>query len=144
MIGRACEFYSETAFISIASELAMAGETVTLIGSGQPNPGAPYRFVRAASVAREKFELLPSVPGLRNECVYEEFTFIPHFLYRYRHTDLDVTVTCSYLLPIYTSEPRFHLHDPWVGTERSDAAGLAQEAVPGLAYSLCDGVVVIE
>jgi hypothetical protein len=39
---------------------------------------------------------------------------------------------------------RFHLHDPRVGTERSDAAGLAQEAVPGLAYSLCDGVVVIE
>jgi glycosyltransferase involved in cell wall biosynthesis len=52
--------------------------------------------VRAASVAREKFELLPSIPGFRNESAYEDFTFIPDFLYRYRRTDFDVTVTCSY------------------------------------------------
>jgi glycosyltransferase involved in cell wall biosynthesis len=91
-----CARGAETAFISVATELAKAGETVTLIGSGRPNPEAPYRFVRAASMAREKFESLPSIPGLRNECAYEELTFIPHFLYQYRRADYDITVTCSY------------------------------------------------
>ena len=87
---------AEIAFISIATELAKAGDAVTLVGSGQARPGMPYKFVHAASVAREKFECCPSLPPLRNECSYEELTFVPDFLLRYRPADYDVTITCSY------------------------------------------------
>ena len=87
---------AEIAFTSVASELGKAGETVTLIGSGQEQAGTPYRFLRVASVRRENFEIFPSVPVLRGECAYEELTFIPGLLRRYRPADYDVTITCSY------------------------------------------------
>ena len=87
---------AEIAFIAVAKEFAKAGETVTLIGSGQPRPGTPYRFLHAASVPRERFETSPSLPVLRNEYCYEELTFVPDFLFRYRPSEYDVTVTCSY------------------------------------------------
>jgi glycosyltransferase involved in cell wall biosynthesis len=87
---------AEIAFISIASELAKAGDAVTLVGSGRARPGTPYNFVHAASVARENFERCPSLPALRNDCAYEELTFVPDLLLRYRPADYDVTVTCSY------------------------------------------------
>lgn len=87
---------AETAFVSIARELAKAGDSVTLIGSGQSGVAVPYRFLRAPSLARENFESLPSIPLLRNECSYEELTFIPTFLQQYRPADYDVTLTCSF------------------------------------------------
>jgi glycosyltransferase involved in cell wall biosynthesis len=87
---------AEVAFISVARELAAAGESVTLIGSGDNDNTTLYRFVRAHSLRRENFELLPSMPVLRNEYVYEEMTFAPSLLLRYRPADYDVTVTCSY------------------------------------------------
>jgi glycosyltransferase involved in cell wall biosynthesis len=87
---------AEIAFISVANELAKAGDTVTLIGSGQDRPGAPYRFLHALSAVREQFESFPSMPVLRNEYAYEEFTFLPGLLRQYRPADYDVTVTCSY------------------------------------------------
>lgn len=87
---------AEIAFISIASELAKTGDAVTLIGSGRERSGTPYRFLHAASIRREKFELFPSIPGLRNEGAYEELTFVPDFLLRYRPADYDVTIACSY------------------------------------------------
>ncbi len=87
---------AEVALISVATELAKAGDLVTLIGSGQPPAGAPYRFLRATSIARERFESLPAIPILRNEYAYEELTFIPGLLRRYRPAEYDVTVTCSY------------------------------------------------
>ncbi len=46
---------AEMAFISVAKELIAAGDSVTLIGSGEPTPGTPYRFIRAESVARGGF-----------------------------------------------------------------------------------------
>ena len=88
------------AFISVANELANAGDTVTLIGSGRVRSGAPYRYLRAASISRQKFESFPSIPPLRNEYAYEELTFIPSLLRRYRPADYDVTLTCSYPLSI--------------------------------------------
>jgi glycosyltransferase involved in cell wall biosynthesis len=91
-----CARGAETAFISIASELAKTGDTVTLMGSGQAGNDTTYRFLRTASVWRENFESFPSVPLLRNDCAYEELTFVPDLLRRYRHADFDVTVTCSY------------------------------------------------
>ena len=84
------------AFISIANELAMLGDAVTLIGSGHFDATTPYRFLRAVSVRRERFENFPSVPVLRDEYAYEEFTFVPDLLRRYRPKDYDVTLTCSY------------------------------------------------
>jgi len=87
---------AEIAFISVARELARAGETVTLIGSGPERAHTPYRFLQAKSIAREHFQTFPTMPLLRNDCAYEELTFIPGLLRRYRPADYDVTVTCSY------------------------------------------------
>ncbi len=87
---------AEVAFISIANELAKAGNFVTLIGSGKPAAATPYRFLRAASVAREKFETLPKMFILRSEWTYEELTFAPALLWQYRPAEYDVTLTCSY------------------------------------------------
>lgn len=87
---------AEIAFISVASELAKAGESVTLVGSGPRQEATPYRYVRAPSIRREWFESLPSIPGLRDECAYEELTFGPSLLYSYRPADYDVTIACSY------------------------------------------------
>ncbi len=87
---------AEIAFISVARALARLGVSVTLIGSGSPRPAEPYHFMRAASMARGGFESFPSIPVFRNDCVYEEFTFIPGLMQRYRPSDYDVTLTCSY------------------------------------------------
>jgi glycosyltransferase involved in cell wall biosynthesis len=87
---------AEVAFISVATELAKAGDEVTLIGSGQSPEGAPYRFLRASSTARENFESFPTMPMLRNEYAYEELTFVPGLLRQYRPEEYDVTLTCGY------------------------------------------------
>jgi glycosyltransferase involved in cell wall biosynthesis len=87
---------AEVAFIAIAKELARLGETVTLIGSGTSRDNTSYRFLHAGSIARHKFESLPALPALRNEFAYEDLTFIPSLLVRYRPADYDVTLTCSF------------------------------------------------
>ena len=87
---------AEIAFISIADELAKAGDAVTLIGSGPPRPAASYRYLRAPSLKRVHFESFPSLPVLRNEYAYEELTFVPGLLWRYRPADYDVTLTASF------------------------------------------------
>jgi glycosyltransferase involved in cell wall biosynthesis len=87
---------AERAFTSLATELVELGDSVTLIGSGQPLAGAPYGFLRAASVRRENFESFPRMPVLRSQFVYEELTFVPAFLRKYRPMEYDVTVSCSY------------------------------------------------
>ena len=87
---------AEAAFIAVARELNKLGDTITLIGSGAPQPDSPYHFIHAASVRRERFESFPFLPLLRNEYTYEELTFVPNLLRRYRPQDYDVTLTCSY------------------------------------------------
>ena len=87
---------AETAFISIANELTKLGDNVTLIGSGHERTATLYRFIRAASVPREKFKFFPSLPVLRSEYNYEELTFVPDLIRQYRPRDYDVTLTCSY------------------------------------------------
>jgi glycosyltransferase involved in cell wall biosynthesis len=87
---------AEIAFIAVAKELVKFGDAVTLIGSGERRDGSPYRFLRASSLRREHFERFPSLPILRNEYCYEELTFVPELLFRYRPTEYDITVTCSY------------------------------------------------
>jgi glycosyltransferase involved in cell wall biosynthesis len=74
----------------------MFGDSVTLIGSGAHRYGAQYQFIRAGSVDRKYFERFPSIPPLRDECGYEELTFIPSLFCQYKPNDYDLTVTCSY------------------------------------------------
>jgi glycosyltransferase involved in cell wall biosynthesis len=87
---------AEVAFIAAASALARGGDDVTLIGSGAARPGSPYRFLHAGCIRRERFEAMPSLPGLRDDCAYEELTFACGLLTRYRPADYDVTLTCGY------------------------------------------------
>lgn len=87
---------AEVAFTSLASELARQGNQVTLIGSGHAWPETGYDFLHAGAVARETFERWPQIPVLRGDTAYEEATFAPGLLRRYRPDDYDVTVTCSF------------------------------------------------
>lgn len=88
---------AEVAFESVAQALADSGDyQVTLVGSGPPRPGAPYRFVQARCVPRERFEGFPCLPGFRTESHYEEASFVPRFLRAFSPSDYDVVVTCSY------------------------------------------------
>jgi glycosyltransferase involved in cell wall biosynthesis len=87
---------AEIAFISVAKELAKLGHTVSLIGSGTEREGTPYRFLRAGSMSRETFRAFPSIPLLRNDCAYEELTFISGLARAYRPKEYDITLTCSY------------------------------------------------
>ena len=87
---------AEVAFIAVASELARAGHAVTLMGSGPPRPDAPYNFIHAPALARETFEAFPHLPLLRNETGWEEASFAPGLLARYRPGDFDITATCAF------------------------------------------------
>lgn len=88
---------AEVALESIAGELARSGKhEVTLIGSGEPRPGDPYKFLHAACVPRERFEGWPSIPGLRSDTAYEELSFLPGLLRRFDPSTQDIVVTCSY------------------------------------------------
>ena len=87
---------AEVAFIEVASALAKAGDEVTLIGSGLPRAGTRYRYIGAPSLDRSLFNRFPSLPLVRNEYAYEELTFAPGLLSRFRPSAFDVTVTCSY------------------------------------------------
>lgn len=87
---------AEVALNALATELAIGGDDVTIIGSGDPKPSQPYEFFRARSLQREGFEHFPSLPIFRSETVYEEASFAPGLLYRYRPRNFDITATCSY------------------------------------------------
>lgn len=87
---------AEVALTSVATELARGGDAVTLIGSGQPRDGTPYRFIHAGAVGRARFERMPHLPALRNDTAYEEASFVPGLLRHYRPADYDLTVACSF------------------------------------------------
>jgi glycosyltransferase involved in cell wall biosynthesis len=87
---------AEIALISVAKELANRGNSITVIGSGSDRASCPYRFLRANSIRRECFERFPMFPPFRSEYAFEEFTFVPGLLWKYRPSEYDATVTCSY------------------------------------------------
>jgi glycosyltransferase involved in cell wall biosynthesis len=88
---------AEVALESIAGELARRGDyDVTVIGSGEPRPGDPYKFLHADCVPRERFEHWPSMPVFRSDTSYEELTFLPGLLRRFDPSEQDIVVTCSY------------------------------------------------
>lgn len=84
------------AFTTLASELGRDGSGVTLIGAGFPQPNTSYQFLHAGAVRRERFEQMPKFPPFRGDTAYEEATFVPGLLRRFRPTDYDITMTCSY------------------------------------------------
>ena len=87
---------AEVAFIAVARELAKLGHEVTLIGSGDTRAGEPYRYLHAPAIARERFERFPKLPTLRGETSWEEATFVPGLLARYRPSRYDLTATCAF------------------------------------------------
>ncbi|WP_205214988.1 glycosyltransferase family 4 protein [Sphingomonas ginsengisoli (ex An et al. 2013)] len=82
--------------MSVASGLASHGHAVTLFGAGHADADTSYAFARSPLIARERFERFPKVPVFRGDTTWEEATFLPGFLRRYRPQDFDVTLTCSY------------------------------------------------
>ena len=104
---------AEVALLSIATELAKRGNSITLIGSGPPKPSIPYTYLRANSIRREHFERFPKLPLLRGETLYEELTFIPGLWWNYRPLEYDLTITCSYPFTNWLLRaPRFHARRP--------------------------------
>jgi glycosyltransferase involved in cell wall biosynthesis len=88
---------AEVAFEAVATEIANLGlDEVTLIGSGEPISGRPYRFQQIGLITRERFERVPKFPPFRSESIDEEATWVLNALRQYRSRDADVTVTCSY------------------------------------------------
>jgi len=87
---------AEIAFLQIASNLPAFGDEVTVIGSGPTRPGAPYRYIQAPVMSRDRFERYPRIPALRSETGWEDASFMPGLLKAFRPTDFDVTITCGY------------------------------------------------
>ena len=70
------------------------------------------------------------------DCAYEELTFIPHFISRYRPVDYDVTLTCSYPFTNWMLR-RPALARAALGTflSRKTAIGLRMQTSPSTDYS---------
>ena len=89
---------AETAFIELARALAAHPDVqVTLFGSGSDVPeGLDLR--QAGCVPREQFERWPHMPVLRNDCCYEEMSFIMSLISRhtFRRRDFDAAIHCTF------------------------------------------------
>lgn len=135
---------AEVAFLAVATGLANAGHEVTLIGSGPPLPGRPYRYIRAASIPRRRFERFPTMPLFRSDTSWEELSFVPGLLARYRPGDFDATLSCSYPFTNWA------LRRPVIGGKRPAHIFVTQNGVwPAVSnrseFRLfgCDGLVCI-
>jgi len=87
---------AETAFESLAVELAKLDQSVTLIGAGRPIHGRPYQFIHASCISRNWFTHFPRLPYLRSHYAYEELTFAANLWRKFRPADYDITVTCGF------------------------------------------------
>lgn len=87
---------AEVAFIEVARQLALLEHEVTVFGSGDPRSAEPYQFVHVPAVRRERFERWPRLPPLRSETGWEEASFAPGLLVKYRPRKFDVVATCAY------------------------------------------------
>ncbi len=89
---------AETAFSQIARHLAQLPDMeVEAFGSGgQGLEGVTSHHVPC--IPRERFERWPQIPCFRNECNYEELTFVLGLIFgrRYQPRRFDVAVACSY------------------------------------------------
>lgn len=84
------------ALLAVADHCARAGDAVTVMGAGAARTGVPYTFHHVPAIDRTRFERMPSVPVFRGDTAYEEASFAPGLLARFRPGDYDATITCSY------------------------------------------------
>lgn len=130
------------AFIAVASELARSGDDVTLIGMGPQLPDRPYRYIQAGAIPRERFEHFPTMPFFRNETGWEDATFVPGLLRRYRPADYDVTVTCSFpFTSLALRRPARHRPPHVFVTQNGDWPATSDQSEFRLFD--CDGLVCI-
>jgi glycosyltransferase involved in cell wall biosynthesis len=87
---------AEVALLSVARELALGGEDVTVAGSGPPREATPYSYISVPSVRRETCEALPTFPPFRSETAWEDATFALNLLRKGRLCQYDASVTCSF------------------------------------------------
>jgi glycosyltransferase involved in cell wall biosynthesis len=87
---------AEVALLSVAQELAVLGNDVTVFGSGAPRRGTAYRFRHVPAIPRERFERFPFFPPLRSDVLWEDMTFAAALLRHYRPADFDAALTCSF------------------------------------------------
>lgn len=88
---------AEVAFESVAAEIGRTGfDDVTVFGSGPPLPGRPYKYRQLGIVRRERFRRAPKLPVLRSDTAYEEATFAASFISKYRPSETDIVLSCSY------------------------------------------------
>ena len=90
---------AEVALLSVASELARAEDEITVLGSGEPRPQAPYVYHSLPSIRREWFEAFPKFPPLRSETAWEDATFAANLALREPLSAYDATITCSFPFP---------------------------------------------
>jgi glycosyltransferase involved in cell wall biosynthesis len=133
---------AEVAFIEVARQLAGLGHHVTLFGSGEERPHEPYRFVHVPTLRRERFERWPSVPALRGDTGWEEASFLPGLLAKYRPGDFDIAATCTFPFTQWV------LRRPTLGGQRPKTVFITQNGDwPAYAnhweyrFFGCDGLV---
>lgn len=87
---------AEVALLSVAEELARMGNSVLVIGTGAPRPGASYGYRQVRAINRRKLEKLPNFPPFRSETAWEDAFFAWGLRQAYRPEDYDLTVTCNF------------------------------------------------
>ena len=134
---------AEVAFEAIATEVARLGlDEVTVVGSGPDRAGRPYQYRSHRLIPRERFERFPKFPVFRTEFIYEESTWVAGYLPRYRPSETDITVTCSYPFVnwMLTRWPPFRSRPAHVFvTENGDHPAFADHRE--YRFFRCDGLV---
>lgn len=87
---------AEVAFEQIGAGLVREGFEVTLMGTGDPIPDRPYKYIQGKKKPRTYFESFPKFPPLRSEYRWEEMSFMPSIFKKVKAANFDITVTCSY------------------------------------------------
>ena len=87
---------AEIALLAVASELARAGQRVTVIGAGPPREGCAYAYRQASAINRRQLERMPFVPPFRSETAWEDASFAVSLLRAYAPHAFDVTLTCNF------------------------------------------------
>jgi glycosyltransferase involved in cell wall biosynthesis len=89
---------AETAFLALAEQFAKnPAISVTLFGSGSEVPPG-VQIVNVGCIPRERFEGWPKVPVLRDECCYEELSFVLRLTHgnAFRARRFDLALHCSF------------------------------------------------
>lgn len=132
---------AEVALLAVAQELARAGDSVMVIGTGPSREGTAYRYHQVQAINRRRLEWLPKVPPFRSETVWEDATFAWNLRGAYDPDDFDVTVTCNFPFTHWSlrrsGSGRRPLH--LFVTQNGDWPAFSDKAE--FRYFACDGLV---